>query len=285
MRSFCYTLTTVITYTYKAKLNPHTHRNLAEFLAQQRMLYNGALQERLDCYQKTGGSIGLYDQRGSLTKIRQDDGWFRKFDRWCQDSALVRVDRAFQRFFKQGHGFPRFKAYRRGVQSFETLHKKPTFKGKYGYVKLKGIGRLRWRLDGRCDDRHEVKVVRVVKHPTGVFVQLVCDEQVRRSGLRHAICIDVGVHSCAALSNGTVFLGHRQDQADIKRKQRALSRSLTVGFQAATEATPGVGAGILPRPRASAPRCSPSHERDRQGPWQVVCGRRSRHPGDDGIGI
>jgi len=90
----------VITYTYKAKLNAHTHRNLAEFLELQRLLYNGALQERIDCYQKTGGSIGLYDQSGALTKICQSDEWVRKFDRGCQDSALVRVDRAFKRFFR-----------------------------------------------------------------------------------------------------------------------------------------------------------------------------------------
>ena len=132
----------MITYTYKAKLNAHTHRNLAEFLTQQRLLYNGALQERIDCYQKTGESVGLYDQRGSLTTIRHTDEWFRKFDRWCQDSALVRVDRAFKRLFREGRGFPRFKSVKRGVMSFETLHKKPTFNGKYGYVKLRGIGRF-----------------------------------------------------------------------------------------------------------------------------------------------
>ena len=212
------------TYIYKAKLNAHTHRNLAEFFTQQRLLYNGALQERIDCYQKTGESIGLYDQRGSLTMLRREDEWFRKFDRWCQDSALVRVDRAFKRFFRQGRGFPRFKSYRRGVMSFETLHKKPTFKGKYGYVKLKGIGRFRWRQDGRCDDRTKVKVVRVVQRPTGVFIQLVCDDTIRRLGLNQAIGIDVGVHLRAALSDGTVFARHTPDRNEIRRLQRALSR-------------------------------------------------------------
>ena len=212
------------TYSYKAKLNAHTHQNLAEFLTQQRLLYNGALQERIDCYQKTGRSIGLYDQRGSLTTLRRDDEWFRKFDRWCQDSALVRVDRAFQRFFRQGRGFPRFKSYRRGVMSFETLHKKPTFNGKYGYVKLKGIGRFRWRQDHRCDDRSKVKVLRVVQRPTGIFIQLVCDDKPQRLGLNQAIGIDVGVHLRAALSDGTVFPRHTPDRVEIRRLQRALSR-------------------------------------------------------------
>ena len=215
----------MITYTYKAKLNAHTHRNLAEFLTQQRLLYNGALQERIDCYQKTGVSIGLFDQRGSLTTIRHTDEWFGKFDRWCQDSALVRVDRAFKRFFREGRGFPRFKSAKRGVMSFETLHKKPTFNGKYGYVKIKGIGRFRWRQDTRCDARDHVKVVRVVQRPTGIFIQLVCDHEIRRLGLNRAIGIDVGVRVSAALSDGTVIPRHTPDRTDIRRKQRALSRS------------------------------------------------------------
>ena len=59
---------TAISYTYKVKLNAHTHRNLAKFLKQQRLLYNGALQERIDCYQKTGESISLFNERGSVTR-------------------------------------------------------------------------------------------------------------------------------------------------------------------------------------------------------------------------
>ncbi|MCY4095104.1 MAG: hypothetical protein OXG05_08265 [Gammaproteobacteria bacterium] len=41
---------TVITYTYRAKRNAHTYRDLIEFLAQQGLRYNGALQERIDYY-------------------------------------------------------------------------------------------------------------------------------------------------------------------------------------------------------------------------------------------
>ena len=214
----------MITYTYKAKLNAHTHRNLAEFLTQQRLLYNGALQERIDCYQKTGESIGLFDQRGSLTTIRHTDEWFGKFDRWCQDSALVRVDRAFKRFFREGRGFPRFKSAKRGVMSFETLQKKPTFNGKYGFVMIKGIGRFRWRQDHRCDARDQVKVVRVVQRPTGIFIQLVCDHEIQRLGLNRAIGIDVGVRVSAALSDRTLIPRHTPDRTEIRRKQRALSR-------------------------------------------------------------
>ena len=255
----------MITYTYKTKLNAHTHRNLAEFLTQQRLLYNGALQERIDCYQKTGKSISLFDQRGSLTTIRQTDEWFRKFDRWCQDSALVRVDRAFKRFFRQGRGFPRFKSAKRGVMSFETFHKKPIFDGKYGSVKIKGIGRFRWRQDSRCGDCDTVKLVRVVQRPTGVFIQLVCDVEIQRIGLNRAIGIDVGVHVNAALSDGTVISRHTP--GPIRDPSQATSlESLRTGFSSTRETTADAGTGLLSGTRPASQRYSSSYQRDRRAP-------------------
>ena len=53
---------------YRTKLNVHTYRNLA----QQCLIYNGALLERIDCYRETSERIRLYDQRGSLTIRRVD---------------------------------------------------------------------------------------------------------------------------------------------------------------------------------------------------------------------
>ena len=78
------------------------------------MLYNAALEERIDAYRKTGKSPDLYDQMKSLTLIRQGDADWRQFPCTMQRGALKRLDRAYQAFFRrvrQGGkaGFPRFK--------------------------------------------------------------------------------------------------------------------------------------------------------------------------------
>ena len=69
-----------------------------------------------------------------------------------------------------------------------------------------------------------MKLLRVVQRPTGVFIQLVCDIERPRIGLNRAIGIDVGVRVNAALSDGMVIPRHTPDRAEIRRKQRALSR-------------------------------------------------------------
>ena len=63
----------VRTLRVAAKLNSSTHRTLNGFLADQRHLWNAALQERIGAYEKCGKSISAYDQCKSLTQIRADD--------------------------------------------------------------------------------------------------------------------------------------------------------------------------------------------------------------------
>ena len=213
------------TYTYRVKLSRQSHSNLNYFLEQQRQLYNGALQERIGCYEKTGKTITAYDQCKSLTDIRADDPDFAQFHVGSQRSALFRLDKAYQRFFKQG-GFPRFRGYGR-LRSFEAAGIKPSFKDKYGSVNIKGIGRLRWRLDDRCT-KAQVTLVRVVKYPNGVYVQLICDVEPRINGLDKPIGIDMGVKQRAIITDGvnhTMIPKHLVDNQPIKQLQRQVART------------------------------------------------------------
>ncbi len=209
-------------YTYAAKLSRQTHANLEDFLAQQRILYNAALQERIDCYQKTGRKITAYDQYKSLTIIRAQDEWFAKYHVQSQRSALLRLDKAYRRFFKRG-GFPRFRGRGR-LRSFEASCIKPSFNDRYGSIKIKGIGRIRWRHDERCT-KDQVTLVRIVKYPNGVYVQLICEVAPEVKGMDAAIGIDVGVKQRAVLSDGTIIAKHKVDNSETKRLQRKVSRA------------------------------------------------------------
>ena len=210
------------TYTCRAKLSRQTHGKLDEFLEQQRQLYNGALQERIDCYEKTGRGITAYDQCKSLTEIRADDPEFRQFHAHSQRSALLRLDKAYKRFFKHG-GYPRFRGWGR-LRSFEAEGVKPSFKDRYGSVKIKGIGSFRWRLDGRFT-KEQVKLVRIIKYPKGIYIQLICNVEPQIEGLNQAIGIDVGVKERAILSDGTKIPKHQVDHTEIKQLQRQVARA------------------------------------------------------------
>ena len=70
----------VRTVTCTASVNAATHCRLDAFLRQQTVLWNASLEERIDCYRKTGKTITAFDQMKSLTVIRGEDGDFRQFN-------------------------------------------------------------------------------------------------------------------------------------------------------------------------------------------------------------
>ena len=60
--------------TFKFRLLPNKkqHQALADICESQRQLYNAALQERIDCYQKTGKGRTYIDQCKAVTELRRD---------------------------------------------------------------------------------------------------------------------------------------------------------------------------------------------------------------------
>jgi putative transposase len=80
-----------------------------------RMLYNAALEERIEAYGKAGVSISFADQCKSLTTIRQQDPAFLAVNAQSAQVTLKRLHMAFKAFFRrckagETPGFPRFKS-------------------------------------------------------------------------------------------------------------------------------------------------------------------------------
>ena len=209
------------THNYTACLSKTTHRRLNNFLAQLTILYNAALEERVDAYKKQGKTISRYDQFKSLTEIRRDDEWFSQFRCEAQRSVLVRLDHAYKRFFNQG-GFPRFKSQKRGIRSFECDSLNVQQGKKWHKIEIKGIGRLKFK--GKVSG--DIKLVRIVRTALRVKIQLVCEHPDRTVvDHRAPIGIDVGVSKLLTLSNGSQIDGRKIDRSKLKRKQRAVARA------------------------------------------------------------
>ena len=218
--------TVVRTQTFKVNMSRHLHVSLDVFLEQQRQLWNGALQERIEAYSKCSKSISSYDQMKSLTEIRKDCDGFSGYFLMAQRTSLVRLDKAFQSFFRRAKngeapGFPRFKARGR-VKSFEV----PSFRihgnGIRNSVAVKGIGRFRFR--GEVEGTP--KLVRIIKSPSRVKIQVVCEiEKEIVEDSRSPLGIDVGIKERVTLSNGYQVPKRILDRSDIKKHQRILSRA------------------------------------------------------------
>ena len=97
---------------------PAQDKILREFLELHRELYNAALQERVECYKKTGQSIRYNDQQNMLPAIKVDRPELVPLGSQALQATLKRLDLAYAAFYSrvergQTPGFPRFKSKRR----------------------------------------------------------------------------------------------------------------------------------------------------------------------------
>lgn len=222
----------VLSYKYRLLPTRAQHRALERILEDQRQLYNAAMQERIDCYRKTGGTRTYMDQCKALTEWRGDDPCAAITPANMQRWTIKRIDDAYKSFFRRlkdrngRAGFPRF----RGMGHFNS----------FGFNEFSGI-----RFDGKrirfsglpsglrvhmhrampedkilsCTFTRDVKGWSV-----GFQVRVPCAE---KRHLARSIGVDVGLTNLATLSDGSVIPNVRPAQRaerELRRRQRALAR-------------------------------------------------------------
>lgn len=211
------------TYTRTAQLSSSAHDHLDVLLGQLVALWNQGLAQRRDAWQEEGRSVGYLVQQRQLTNLRQSHGVWRQYPVKAQRSILRRLDRAYQRFFKQG-GYPRFKNSDRGIRSFE-LDAPPKVKstGQHYAVAVKGLGRLKFK---QALPEGEVKVLRVVRTPRRVKLQFVMEVAPSNVlDIRAPVGVDVGIKNRLTCSDGYKAPKVVLDRTELKRKQRRLSKA------------------------------------------------------------
>ena len=123
---------------------------MAFVLRRCRELYNAALQERQEAWQKCGVSVTVAKQSAQLPAIKEVRPEYRDIHSQVLQDVLTRLDRAFQRFFarvKSGEtpGYPRFQ----GANRYNSFTYKQFGNGATldnGFLVLSKIGRIavRW---------------------------------------------------------------------------------------------------------------------------------------------
>lgn len=195
-----------------------------------RQLYNSALEERKCAYKMRGVTIHLNHQLRELTECRACFPEMSQINRRTQHDALLRLDRAFQGFFrriKAGRkaGYPRFKSKNR----YNTF----TYNGDFDVyergVRLSKIGGIRTRPSIE-EKFSNVCLCHIVCENDKWYVIMACkfsDVEKKSINRDSVIGIDLGTDSFITLSNGEKvenpkFFEHAQKL--LKLRQQRLSR-------------------------------------------------------------
>jgi len=222
--------TVVLTYKYRLLPTKRQHAALAEICESQRILYNAALEERVDCYRKTGKSLSFMIQCKELTELRQNPEYAVlpiKLQRW----TLKRLDDAYGAFFRRMKsggkpGFPRFRGKARW-QSFGFIE----FSGitlRQNRFRFKGLpGSLRVHLHRPLPECKPLGCTFTRDHKGWNVCLQYRVPAVALAATGQQVGVDVGLKELCVLSSGQAIHNPRHTRRsarELRRRQRALSR-------------------------------------------------------------
>src|SRR5215831_11529993 len=215
------------TCKYKLKPTLEQEQAMAFVVRRCRELYNAALQERRDAWQKCGVSMTLASQSAQLPAIKEVRPEYRDLHSQVLQNVLTRLDRAFQAFFRrvangETPGYPPFQ----GANRYNSFTYKQFGNGATlanGVLVLSKIGRVavRWSrpLQGTP------KTVTINREDDGWYACFSCAE-VRTEPLPLTGCetgIDVGLKVFLITAEGEVLENprhYRKAEKQLAKAQR-----------------------------------------------------------------
>jgi len=219
------------TYKFKLKPTPEQERQFDTIVWRCRTVYNTALEQRKTIYVQRGISVTYYQQKAELPGIKEAMPEFSEVHSQVLQDVVLRVDRAFQAFFrrvKSGEtpGYPRFHGRDR-FNSFTYPQYDNGARLDNGFLVLSKIGRVavRWSrpLAGTP------KTVTISREADGWYVSISCaDVPVEPLPLTgQETGIDLGLASFVTLADGTMIHNprcYREAERRLKTAQRTVAR-------------------------------------------------------------
>lgn len=219
---------------YKYRLHPNKVQT--EFFEKSfgcvRFVYNWALNQRIEAYQKEGTHISWVESCRRLTELKKQEEtkWLCEVSIQSLQSAIRNMDSAFTRFFREKKGFPKFKSKKHSKQSFQFVDQ-IRIDFETHRVKLPKIGEVKFGKNREFVGK--IGTCTVSKTPTGkYYISILVDDGNPMPNkapitINTSVGIDVGIKDFAVLSNGQVYSNpkfYEKDEKRLKVLQRRLSR-------------------------------------------------------------
>lgn len=230
----------------KVRLYPNKiqEQTLNKVLGCYRFVYNQVLAQKQNAYKTDKANLKVTDLskwfHGTLLKDEQYF-WLKEQNTKVMKQAIRQMDGAYQKFFKQHNGFPKFKS-KKDKQSalfpYEAISKHNTFETK----RISLTTPLK-NIKFRCSDLYlsrlqkyskNIKSATLSKTKSGNFflsilIEMKDTELKRFEHTNEQVGIDLGVKDFVITSDGEVFENKhflRKEEKKLKRLQRQLSKKV-----------------------------------------------------------
>lgn len=212
-------------YKYRIYPNKDQEELIQKTFGCCRFVYNQTLAYRKELYDKEGKSMSKFDCMSYVNrKLKIDHAWLKEVDKWSLQNSVANMDNAFQRFFKEHKGYPKFKSKKNNRKAYTTNKNKGaknidiSFEGN----KIK-LPKLKWiKVRGLRKFAGTIKSATVSQTPSGkyfvsILVETEHDPLECRSGV---VGLDLGIKDLVITSNGNKY----ENPKTLKKYEKKLAK-------------------------------------------------------------
>jgi len=210
---------------YKYRIYPSNEQKIqiAKTFGCCRFVYNQTLSYRKEAYEKEKKTVSKTDCNNYCNReLKKEYEWLKEVDKFALTNAIYNMDAAYQKFFKEHAGYPKFKSRHNSHKSYTTNFTNGNIKADFGHgkIKLPKLKEVKAKLHREFTGK--IKSATVSQVPSGKYYVSVLVETEHKE-LPHTSCntgLDLGIKDLCITSDEEKY----ENPKTIKRYEKKLTR-------------------------------------------------------------
>lgn len=197
--------------TYKVRLYPTVTQAtlIHKTFGCVRFVYNQCLAYRIDKYENEHITLSQYETNNYKNRVlKQEYDFLKEVDKYALDNAVIHLELAYKKFFKEHTGFPRFKTKKENRHTYKTNYCNNNIEVDFTNKKIK-LPKLKWvKLRGLRDFKGKIKAATIEQTASGKYYCYILVDQEQETALPKTGCsigLDLGIKDFAVTSEGTKY--------------------------------------------------------------------------------
>ena len=210
---------------YKYRIYPNNVQKvqIAKTFGCCRFVYNQTLAYRKEKYEKEKKSVSKTDCNNYCNReLKKEYEWLKEVDKFALTNAIYNMDSAYQKFFKEYAGYPRFKSKHDNHKSYTTNFTNGNIAVDFenSKVKLPKLKEVKAKLHRNFSGK--IKSVTVTQVPSGkYYVSILVEmEHEELEHVKHTIGLDLGIKDLCITSDGKKY----ENPKTIKKYEKHLTK-------------------------------------------------------------
>ncbi len=219
-------------YKYKIYPNKQQENQIQKTFGCCRFVYNQTLAHRKELYETKKESMSKFDCNNYVNRIlKKQYGWLKEVDKWSLTNAIYNMDSAYQKFFKEHTGYPKFKSKRNHKESYKTNFANNNIEVSFENNKIK-LPKLKW-IKAKLHRKFtgNIKSATISQAPSGkYFVSVLVEtEHIPIETTGCIVSIDLGIKDLLITSDGEKIDNihtTKKYESKLAKEQRKLSHKV-----------------------------------------------------------